>query len=68
MIDAYRAAASRDCYGCQGTGRLRWAGVHPQAVCSCASCHGDDCDQPRVPRHDDEGRGYCSRACVEGNQ
>lgn len=36
------ARADRGCYGCQGTGRLRWAGIAPNP-CSCV-LHSPDCE------------------------
>lgn len=39
--------ADPGCYGCQGTGKIRWAGVDPETRCPCTrwcSNHDRQCD------------------------
>lgn len=50
---AIASAPSPGCYGCQGTGRLWWAGIQP-LPCSCVM-HVDGCEpeccEPACPSH-----------------
>lgn len=61
IVDGVPIGSAPDvgCYGCQGTGRLRWGGI-PPSPCICVQhapdCEPDCCD-PACPTRDDDDEG-----------